>query len=121
MDLAQQVRGVDSLLDLAGGQLCLGLAGRRERSLRVEALLRALKTQKALVVLDDWHALPAAEQARCADTAPSRREPAVLAQRRISVLAAAQGLRRRRDGGGAWTVGTRRWRGARYAIVGAGI
>lgn len=57
-----QVRGVDGLLDLAGGHLRLGLAGRRDRGLREEALLRALKTQRALLVLDDWHALSAAAQ-----------------------------------------------------------
>jgi hypothetical protein len=58
----RQVRGVDSLLELlssmAGAQLSLGMAGRREQSLRVEALVRRLRGERGLVVLDDWHALP---------------------------------------------------------------
>jgi hypothetical protein len=60
---AGQVRGVDSLLELAGAQLSLGVAGRREQSVREEALVRRLRGERALVVLDDWHALAAPAQA----------------------------------------------------------
>jgi hypothetical protein len=59
----RQVRGVESLLELAGAQLALGVAGRREQSLREEAVLRRLRGERAVVVLDDWHALPAAARA----------------------------------------------------------
>ena len=61
-DVAHYVHDLDSFYDLCGALLQLGMAGRQSKDMREQVLLRALKSSRALVVVDDWHRLSAAAQ-----------------------------------------------------------
>ncbi|EKX54997.1 hypothetical protein GUITHDRAFT_131951 [Guillardia theta CCMP2712] len=56
-DMSHQVTSLETFFELAGGMMKLGIAGRPLADMRENEVLRALKSNKVIIVFDDWHAL----------------------------------------------------------------
>mmetsp|Transcript_12410 Transcript_12410/g.31150 ORF Transcript_12410/g.31150 Transcript_12410/m.31150 type:complete len:886 (-) Transcript_12410:127-2784(-) len=65
-DVAHSVKDVNSLYDMFGALLTLGMAARKQDDLRKAVLLRTLRSVRAVLWIDDWQSLAKKERANVA-------------------------------------------------------